>query len=75
MEEEEEEEKGSGIITKLLSAGFTVLKWLPTDQPTDRWTDRPTNTASYRDAWTHQKNMVSLIWRGQGNYTKIRRSL
>ena len=23
--------------------------------PTDRWTDGPTDTPSYRDAWTHLK--------------------
>ena len=43
-EVKEEEEEGSGMITKLLSARFTVLKkWLLTDRPMARQMDQPSD--------------------------------
>ena len=50
----------SRMIAKLLLARFTFWRkknWLPTDQQTDRRTNRPTNhwrmdKPSYRDVWT-----------------------
>ena len=48
--------EGSGLITQLLSARFTLLeKWLPTNQRTNQQTDRQMDKASYRGAWTHLK--------------------
>ena len=57
-EEEEEDEDGSGMITRLLLARFPILKkWLRTNGPTDGQTNRRTDKASYRDAWTHRKRV------------------
>ena len=34
----------------------------PTDQPTDRLTNRPTDTFSYRGALSHLKMKVKIEW-------------
>ena len=36
-----------------------ILEKRVTDGRTDGWTDRLTDTASYRDAWTHLKTSES----------------
>ena len=52
--------EGSGLITQLLSARFTLLeKWLPTNQRTNQQTDRQMDKASYRGAWTHRKKLLT----------------
>ena len=65
-EEVKEEEKVRGCrgIGDYYKAPFSQIhclkEWLPTGRPTDGRTDRWRDKASYRDAWTHLKNMLTF---------------